>query len=89
MTLHDESLQLMKTIVALDLGIVPLDMEISDSLKKMEESEARKSKRKFRKIKRKFMSLDESGKRSSSISTKNQVRTYIEKIARETLSREK
>lgn len=86
---HDESLQLMKTIVALDLGIVPLEMDVSASLQKMEESEARKSKRKFRKIKRKFMTVDDEGKKKQSAAAKNHVKIHIEKIAREILSREK
>jgi len=42
-----------KMIVCLNLGIIPIDLNLKEELSKMEPEEARKLKRKFRKLKRK------------------------------------
>lgn len=48
----NEQLELMRTIVSLDMGIIPINMDLREAFSKMSEEDARKAKRKFRKLKR-------------------------------------
>lgn len=48
----NEQLELMRTIVSLDMGIIPINMDLREAFSKMTDEEVRKAKRKFRKLKR-------------------------------------
>lgn len=53
----NEQLELMKTIVSLDLGIIPEGVELKEAFSKMSEEETHLAKRKFRKLKRKVKKI--------------------------------
>lgn len=80
----DEAFEMMKTIVALDLGIIPVNLSVKESLQKMEPDEARKSRRKFRKIKRKLLPFAENG-RVGAHTAKLAVKRHVYDLARESL----
>ena len=48
--MSDEKIDLLRSIVAIEMGIVPLNVSASEAVKNLSPEDARKTKRKFRKI---------------------------------------
>ena len=82
--MRDEKLDLMRSIVALDMGIIPLDIPINEALSSLTPEESKKTRRKFRKIRRKLAKkLFSSYKKVSKLRcvTKSDIRREIDFLA--------
>ena len=87
--MFDEKFQMMRAIAALEMGIIPLDISVSEALKNMSPEEARKIKRKFRKVRRKLAKKKIPPHRPTEglvkYVTKSDVHREVDRLARELL----